>query len=120
MTTTDPAPKLIAVDFACNDPASGIFEGKAWMGSIDGNDIERSSGEVRFHETATGFTIHRKKFAVHDSKEWVGNWCWNRYWLTVKEARKLVEHLRKNGWECTCGDERFYDAFNRPQTPVGE
>lgn len=109
--------RLVSVDFACNDPDNGSFAGKVWMGAIDGNEIESRGGcEVRFTELPNAFRIHRKKFVVTDAKEWVGNWCWNRYWLTVREANRLVEHLKAHGWSCTCGDERFYDRFNAQDT----
>jgi hypothetical protein len=110
--------KLVAIDFACNDPDNGLFAGRVCFAQIDGNDVEtRHGSDVTFTELPTGFRIHRKKFAAADTKHWVGNWCWNRYWLTVKEANRLVEHLRANGWACTCGDERFYDRFNAEPRP---
>ena len=105
--------KLIPVDFACNDPDNGDFAGKVWMGQIDSNDIERAAGEIAFTELEEGFRIHRKRFIAHDVRHWVGNWCWNRYWLSVREANRLIEHLRMNGWSCVGGDARFYDLFNR-------
>ena len=104
--------KLIPVDFACNDPDNGLFAGKVWMAEIDGNELERGAGEVRFAETEKGFRIHRREYAAADRKEWFGNWCWNRFWLPVKEANRLAEHLRANGWRCTCGEVRFASFIN--------
>jgi hypothetical protein len=110
--------KLVAIDFACNDPDDGLFAGKVAMGAIDGNDVETPhGGDVTFTELLGGFRIHRKSFVFVESKHWVGNWCWNRYWLTVKEANRLVEHLRAHGWHCTCGEERFYERFNAEARP---
>lgn len=104
--------RMIPVDFACNDPDSGLFAGRVGNAEIDGNEIERF-GEVAFTEMEDcRFRIHRKVFAFESRKEWVGNWCWNRYWMPVKEANRLVEHLRKNGWQCTTGETRFYERFN--------
>jgi hypothetical protein len=103
--------KLVPVDFACNDPDSGLFNCKVDTAEIDGNEIERGS-QVTFRETAKGFRIHRKEFACEDRKDWVGNWCWNRYWLTVPESNRLVYHLRDNGWHCTTGELRFRSVFN--------
>ena len=104
--------KLVAVDFACNDPDNGLFAGKVWQAQIDGNDVERVN-VVAFTELPGEIRIHRKKFVVSDCKEWVGNWCWNRYWMTVREANRLASHLRDNGWSCTCGEDRFFDFMNR-------
>lgn len=109
--------RFVPIDFACNDPDNGNFQGKVWMASIDGNEIERSDGEVAFTELDGAFRIHRAKFAVAEAKEWVGNWCWNRYWMTVKESNRLASHLRANGWRCTCGDDRFFDWMNEGVTP---
>ena len=107
--------KLIPVDFACNDPDNGNFAGKVWMCQIDSNEIERGAGDVTFTDLEGGFRIHRKKFVAQHVKHWFGNWCWNRYWLSVREANRLIDHLRANGWSCTCGEQRFYEIFNRGQ-----
>lgn len=103
--------KLIPVDFACNDPDNGLFAGKVCAAQIDGNEVERAS-EVRFTETETGFRLHRREYIAEERKEWFGNWCWNRFWLPVREANRLAEHLRANGWRCTCGDTRFRQFMN--------
>ena len=106
--------KTVTVAFACNDPDNGLFAGKVEMGEIDGNEIDRGD-PVTFTETAKGFRIHRKEFAVIGSREWVGNWCWNSYTMTVKESNRLASHLRDKGWTCTCGEGRFFDWMNGPE-----
>lgn len=104
--------KNVSVEFACNNPDNGLFAGKVSMAQLDGNEIDRGD-DVTFTETPKGFRIHRKEFAVISSKEWHGNWCWNQYLMTVKEANRLASHLRDKGWTCTCGDARFYDWMNQ-------
>ena len=104
--------RTVAVDFACNDPDNGVFAARVGTAEIDGNEVERFS-EVAFRETEKGFRIHRKEFEVQDRKEWVGNWCWNRFVMTVREANRLCEHMRANSWQCTSGEVDFKDWFNR-------
>ncbi len=104
--------RLVPVDFACNDPDNGSFEGRTWMASIDGNEVERGDGPVALTELPNTIRIHRRKFLVQSSQEWVGNWCWNRYMMTAKEANRLAAVLKDNGWSCVCGDDRFFDWMN--------
>ena len=111
--------RVVHVDFACNDPDNGNFAGKVEMASIDGNELARGDGAVAFTVLPNTIRVHRKKFLVLRSHDWVGNWCWNRYAMTVKEANRLASHLRDNGWHCECGDERFYEWFNRTSEARG-
>ena len=105
--------RIVEVDFACNDPDNGLFAGKVWQVTINGNTVESPNGqEYAFTEMDGAIRIHRRKFAFSASKEWVGNWCWNRYWMSVAEANRLTRHLRDNGWRCTEGEHRFYSYMN--------
>lgn len=113
---------LFAIDFACNDPDNGMFDGKAMMAQY--GDVELTApiwGGFRFTETPKGVRIHRREFVIRDRKEWLGNWCWNRYWFRRPEAKRLLLTLRANGWRCTCGPERFFDWWNKaPDTGEGD
>jgi hypothetical protein len=54
-----------------------------------------------------------RRFPFLQSKDWIGNWCWNGYALPRDEAKKLLRHLRESGrWRCTHGPTRWYDWFN--------
>ncbi|WEK00599.1 MAG: hypothetical protein P0Y59_02590 [Candidatus Sphingomonas phytovorans] len=116
--------RLVAIDFACNDPDNGDFAGRTamvsavWLGDAE---LEAPSFEG-FTFSELGATdrvqfpvkvrIHRKEFAVVQSRSWVGNWCWNRYFFRRAEAKRLILTLRANGWRCTCGPSRFFDWMN--------
>ena len=101
------------IHFACNDPDNGLFAGKTLMASYDDCELESPSwSEFAFTEGPGWIRIHRRKFQFVDSKDWVGNWCWNAYRLPRDEAKRLLHTLRVNGWRCTCGPSRFYDWFN--------
>ena len=106
--------RLYRFDFACNDPDNGLFAGKVASAQWDDCEIEAPNWEgYTFAETPNGIRIHRRTFIVQRSKEWIGNWCWNGYWMERAEWKRLLLTLRENGWRCTCGPCRFYDWFNR-------
>ncbi len=106
----------VAIDIACNDPDNGLFADRAGMIQID--DIELKSDNwvdgYRFTEFDDAIRLHRRKFKIVGSKDWVGNWCWNRYWMERIEAKRFIAMLRDSGrWRCTQGPCRWYDWFNR-------
>lgn len=105
--------KLIAVDFACNDPDNGLFAGRAGAASVFDNDLELDPlAGVAFTVGDGWIRIHRRKFKFHSSVDWMGNWCWNRYWLPLQEYRRLVRTLAQNGWHCTGGLARWGNAYD--------
>lgn len=106
---------LVPFDVACNDPDNGDFAGRAWMATFGAYSAELEAPfgrEVKFTETDRGFRFLRHEFAVRRTVHWYGNWCWNRYWLTRAEAKRLLGILRAKGWRCTCGPDRFYRWMN--------
>lgn len=101
------------IDFACNDPDNGLFAGKAMMATYGDIELEAPGWQSYAFTAGDGFIrIRRRNFKIVGSKDWFGNWCWNRYALRRAEAKRLLATLRKNGWRCTCGPARFYDWFN--------
>lgn len=111
---------LVAVDFACNDPDNGNFAGRAGVASItigrNSLDLELDPmAGVTFVERQLGIRIHRHEFQTRRSKDWVGNWCWNRYWLPYPEYRRLIRVLARHGWRCTGGLARWCEAFDALQ-----
>jgi len=107
----------VAIDIACNNPDNGLFDHRACMMTI-GGDIEIESDNwingYRFTDLGNAIRLHRRIFKVVASKDWIGNWCWNRYWLERREAKRFVLMLRDSGhWRCTHGPSRWYDWFNR-------
>lgn len=105
---------LVAIDFACNNPDNGMFAGRAAMASYGDVEIEAPNFVTgyKFTATATHIRVHRRDFAIYDTREWVGNWCWNRYWLRRPHAKALLLTLRENGWHVSCGPTRFFDWWN--------
>lgn len=108
--------RLIKIDFACNDPDNGAFAAIAGVASVHGCDLELDPlGGVRFTDGPGWIRIHRGTFKTSGAREWVGNWCWNRYWLPVQEYRRLIRHLARHGWRCTGGLARWTDAYDALQ-----
>lgn len=106
----------VAIDVACNDPDNGLFADRAGMITID--DIELESDNwldgYRFTEIDGAIRLHRRVFKIVASKDWIGNWCWNRYWMERAEAKRFLHMLRDSGhWRCTTGPSRWYEWFNR-------
>lgn len=106
---------VCAIDFACNDPDNGLFAGRAAMAQFGDAEIEAPNFDIgfRFSIESSKLRIHRRTFEFVDAKDWLGNWCWNRYWLPRAEMKRLLLTLRDHDWRVTCGPSRFYHWWNR-------
>ncbi len=52
-------------------------------------------------------------FAVHRSKAWFGNWCWNAYWMAPHCGRSArLRRRRKFGNDMA--EERLYALWRKP------
>lgn len=107
----------IGLDFACNDPDNGLFSGR-----VDGIQLyaedpifeleaRRETGP-RLSVSDGSIRLAGKSWPISSSKEWVGNWCWNRYAFPLERAADFLIwlHARKL-FALTCGDSRLYDAW---------
>lgn len=109
--------QIAAIDFACNDPDNGLFNGRAGSAMYGDVEIEAPVWEgYRFGETGTtpnlAIRLHRLSFPVQDKRDWVGNWCWNRYFLCRADMKRLLLCMRRNGWRVSCGPSHFYHWWN--------
>lgn len=104
---------IAAIDFACNDPDNGLFAGRAGFAMYGDIEIEAPSFEgFAFNVSEDALRIHRRRFTFVGSREWVGNWCWNRYFLRREDMKALLLRMRANGWRVTCGASRFFHWWN--------
>jgi len=105
---------IVGIDFACNDPDNGLFAGRVNMAQYGDAEIEAPCWEgYAFTLLDRGtIRIHGHAFPIHASRDWVGNWCWNRYFLLRDDAKRLLLCLRSHGWRATCAPARFYDWWN--------
>lgn len=113
------APLLIPIDFACNDPDNGNFLGKAPMISLgerelielEANDFERPP---RFREEDGHIVLAGKRWPVHSSEDWLGNWCWNRHWVAFNDATAFLAWIhRRDLYSLTCGESVIFEAWDR-------
>lgn len=105
--------EIAAIDFACNDPDNGLFNGRAGSAMFGDIEIEAPVWEgYRFTQTDAAIRLHRLSFPVQGKREWVGNWCWNRYFLYRADMKRLLFCMRRNGWRVTCGPSHFFHWWN--------
>lgn len=107
---------LVAIDVACNDPDNGMFAGRTMMIQIGEMEIEADDWNgYAFTVLEDGrFRLHRRLFPYVDRKFWLGNWCWDRFWMRRAVAKQFLGMVRGSGhWRCTQAPCRLYDWFNR-------
>jgi len=115
MTGLDVKRNAVMIDVACNDPDNGIFAHRAEMISIGYEflELECFSRGPRFHELPGAIKLSRRKWKIVGAKEWVGNWCWNGYWMEIPEAVRFLAWLQSTRlYHCTCGEMRIYNIWN--------
>ena len=121
---------MIYLEVACNDPDNGLFEGRASMMQIGDAEFMPSNraGGCTFAELPGAIRIAGKTWRTAGSKEWFGNWCWNRYDLYHRQMTtrwyfvEFVIWLRgRKLFTCTGAPSEFFDWFNseREVTPAG-
>lgn len=119
----------VAVDICCNDPDNGLFDRRAAAIQIydrcgGQNLIELAAKNMvgpAMRATASGIAISNKQFPVLDSREWVGNWCWNRYLMTVETTVALFVWLHAKGrFGVDMADERLFNAWKSPSAFPGD
>lgn len=107
------------LDICCNDPDSGNFDGRAYGISVGCIELEPRGNPAKFVLTDTGFRLAGKEWPVTASKDWVGNWCWNRYRISnnrdaydVMLARFMFWLKARKLYTCTCGPDAFFLWFD--------
>jgi len=99
------------LDVACNDPDNGLFAYRADTLNINGAAEFEACVHCSFRERPKGFMLSGKFWSVSRSAEWVGNWCWNRYYLN--DPITFVYWLKNRGlFRCIEGQSDFCDWFN--------
>lgn len=107
----------LPIDMACNDPDNGVFAGRIEQISIGSGFLELTSRRepIRLVELPDGrVRIAGRVFPITASAEWVGNWCWNRYWLELEHAVTLVAWLHgRRFFHCDEGEERLFNLWRK-------
>lgn len=108
---------LRRIDFACNDPGNGAFEGRVRM--VDFAGALQLEGDVygagyRFAVVGGRLRINRRWFTFVRYKAWYGNWYWDAFWFEPREAKRLIRHLRATGkWSVDGGWTKLCEWFKR-------
>ena len=107
----------VMIDIACNDPDNGAFAYRAEMIQIGAQflELEAKRRAPRFVELPSAFRLAGKTWPTCGSKDWVGNWCWNGYWMDIPKAVEFLAWLQgRNLFHCGCGEDRAYNIWNAP------
>lgn len=110
--------RLIRIDFACNNPDNGDFEGRVEMIAYRGEDgllltIQTRKGAA-FTVDDRWVRLHRRVVLYRCRKVWHGNWAWDAFWLTPFEAKRLLRAVRASEkWTVDGGDARLVNWFER-------
>ena len=114
----------MTIDVACNDPDNGNFAGVAMQLQIgcaefEANAWANSSYRLigpKFELVPGGFKMSGKGFKIAGSKDWYGNWCWNRYQMEDGEITRFVQWIWKRfNFSCTTATEEFFDWFDHAE-----
>lgn len=113
----------IAIDICCNDADNGLFTGRADAIQIGSLEFEALRDPApRLVELADGgLRLSGKVWPVAWSKEYYGNWCWNRYVLAHKtktSAHTVVDFLiwlqSRKLYSCECAPADLHDWWRDP------
>jgi hypothetical protein len=104
----------IMVDVACNDPDNGSFAGRAAMIQIgDLLELEaKREPAPKIVELAGAIRFSGKAWPIHGSKDWVGNWCWNGYWMDIPVAVEFLTWLHgRDLYSVSSGETRLFNRW---------
>jgi hypothetical protein len=100
------------IHLACNSERNGFHQGFVESISIYGNDgidpmlmlvgnrlpcgVMRSEKSHKYRFLRLG---HLRNLRILSYTIWVGNWCWDAAQLSPEDTAKLVNYLKRRGWE---------------------
>lgn len=112
----------ICVDLAVNNDA-GNFSGELAAVSISAGspleNIVQFDGDTLTAELFPGphvIKVAGCELRYYRSIEWHGNMAWNGYEMTIADAARLLETLRRNHWTCIEADARLMDTYDRGES----
>lgn len=116
---------LVRVDFCCNDPDSGSFEGRCSQIQVGDETLlalEANSWSgfsfSRCPSLAFGqqeFRLSGRRWATCGRRGWYGNWCWDAVWMREQTARQFLVWLHGRAlFRCNDGMAELVDAWNAP------
>lgn len=108
------------LDIACNNPNNGLFDFAAHQIMIGQAEFEPIGNPFGMVELPNKIRVSGKLWNIDASKEWVGNWCWNRYVLSsigcdtpLDAVGTFLHWMRHRGkYQCTLAGADLYRWFN--------
>ena len=58
------------------------------------------------------FLCHLRQLRILSYTTWAGNWCWDAVQLSPDDTAKLVNYLKRRGWQCETGWAVMCDLWN--------
>lgn len=116
----------VVLMLACNDYRNGVFTGlcdaiKVLPSWRDDLLLELAGAAWRVRDGQGGLWIGHEHLTVARSKAWYGNWCWNAYEVSLREAARLITALCASPrWDIEAGETHLYNAWRRQDTQAGE
>jgi hypothetical protein len=100
------------IHLACNNHRNGFHQGHVESISIYGDDGidpllmltggRLSCGVARSEKSHKARFLrlgHLRNLRILSYTTWVGNWCWDAAQLSPEDTARLVNHLKRRGWE---------------------
>lgn len=85
--------QALRIDICCNDPDNGLFDGRCASIALESSALDLCAQTVRapkLRVTADAIFVSGRRYEVLQSKDWLGNWAWNAYWLPLDQALDLL------------------------------
>jgi len=103
-----------SLDVACNEPRSGQFYGCAPQLQVGDAEFEAVSKTVpAFTLSGSVMKISGKPFNYISSSAWVGNWCWDRFFVTEKTVLEILAWLNKRqNFQLIASASAFADVWD--------
>jgi hypothetical protein len=107
----------VKIDLACNDPDNGLFWDRVEqinIGELLVLSALRTPPTLR--ELPGAIRLAGKRWPVLGSKDWVGNWCWNRYVLDLDVAADFLVWLHgRRLFNCDQAETRLFNLWRLPE-----
>lgn len=110
----------VYLDLAVNDPDNGNRADRLNMVSLPDTLLELTATGMRSPVFRTPgqkkLKIGRRMFAYSYSQNWVGNWCWNRYFFHPDVAVDVLAYLHDRGdFSPEMGSEELWEIWEGEQ-----
>jgi hypothetical protein len=125
----------VRVDICCNDPDNGIFDGRAAAIQLGGDGLLELAAKnfegprLTLLDGLDRIRIAGKHWPITATRDYIGNWCWNGYWMrpavavdfltwlhgrhifSVEQAEEWIFNMWMNPAPFSADDRRFLATF---------